>query len=120
MNLCSTHIVECLRNDNIQPVTYSSSIYTTSFLPQFALVYSDTNYYSSSYAANQWWVVDFQSTVLVENYSIKGNTGGGWIYNWDTEVSFDGLDWILVHGMRNTICNDQVFSLDTPVTCRFG
>ena len=118
MSFCSTHIVECLRNDNIEPVTYSSSIYSSEYLPQYGLIYDTSNHYSSASGDNQWWVVDFQSNVLIESYSIMAGSGSGWTYNWDLEASFDGLEWGLVHGMRNTICVDQIFTLNASVLCR--
>ena len=100
MGFCSTNIVECLRNDNIEPVTYSSSVFSPDYLPQYALDYSTSTQFCSLNEDNQWWVVDFQSNVLIESYSIMAGSSGNWLYNWDIEVPFNDLDWFFIHEMR--------------------
>ena len=120
MSLCQTHIVECLRNDGIFPSASSKSFYSDNYLPSNALVYDTANYFNSAdNSDNEWWIVDFKVNVLIENYSIMAGSGGGFIYNWDSEISTNNQTWVKVDEKRNTICSDQIFTLGEPVTCRY-
>ena len=120
MSDCQTHIVECLRNNNIYPTASSSSVYDQRYLASNALEYSTSNQFTSLYGSiGEWWIVDFKTIVNIDKYSIKTSSGSGWIYNWDSEISNDNITWTKVHEGRNTICSDQLFELDSSFSCKY-
>ena len=122
---CSTHIVECLRNENVEPEAFASSIIDNTNNASNALIYdSNTYYYSAGQKKPQWWSVNFKRKVSITSYTIQSfrqsGTDTAAIYNWTLSVSFDFSRWKVIHGPTESYDIVKSYTLDKPVNALFA
>ena len=117
---CSTHLVECLRSMNIEPVAYASSSPQSA---KNALIYSETVsewYYTGGATTQQWWMVDFKAAVSISRYQIVTWTGCHYIDSWTIETSLDNETWNETDSIfRKTNPQKEIFKLKKPVKARY-
>ena len=85
---CSTHIVECLRNNGIEPEATASS-WQADRNPEYAINYTIDKYFFSDIRNNQWWMVDLKKNVSAHSYYIKIGLYCYWMTKWNISVSYD-------------------------------
>ena len=69
--ICSTHIIECLRAQGVEPEASSRSIAKDEFNATNALIYdAGTEFRSGESNIPQWWSVNFKQPVLIGGHQI--------------------------------------------------
>ena len=109
---CS-HIVECLRKNNIEPEAFASSEYSNEYKVSNALVYDKTTqFYSKQENKPQFWGVYFKQPVSIKGYEITTNPVNEnfvSIYNWTFSLSFDNKTWSVVHGPVESTLTEKLY-----------
>ena len=94
---CATHLVECLINKGISPKAYASSEFGSSYVAQYGISYTTSNYFHTKRENKpQWWLVDFTEPVAIDSYQIGSGSGCNYITKWTASVSTDFNTWIKV------------------------
>lgn len=115
-----THIVECLREKNIEPETFATSWYLD-HKPENALKYEQTTcFYTSSENKPQWWTVDFKQRVLITSYFIKCPSAANWISQWNLSVSNNNESWTVVDEPAQDYPRDRTFIVEKPTAGRYA
>jgi hypothetical protein len=108
-------------NSHSFPLTASSStVNSSSNLPQNALSHgTDYRFYSEN-TPNSWWRVDFGRTLTIESYTNFTNHLYESPCNWDFEVSKDGSTFEIIESRRNcdTYQRTSAIELEAAVECK--
>ena len=119
---CSTHIVECLRNEGIEPFAFASSESGASYASNALDYLTESTFYPKSSYKNQYWAVYFKKTVNLQSYQIKAGTSSSSlasIYRWTMSTSMDNLTWTFVSSPAQGNPGDKIFTLDKPINARY-
>ena len=121
MQSCNKNIIECLRENNVNPAATSRTQYSSSLVPSKAIDYSTTTQFESKYeSSSQWWKVDFQQSVTLGSYQITvQGTNCYWIKKWDASVSNDDSSWDVVDIQEEKWSGEKIFNLSKPVKARY-
>ena len=118
---CSTHIVECLRNNRIEPEAFASN--EDNYPASNALDYSTSTAWAATKNTPQWWAVNFKRKVSIKGYEISTNTPGTSdysLYNWTLSVSNDNINWKVVHGPLQSKLPERSYNLNSPVNAIYA
>ena len=119
MKQCSSHIIQCLINNNIFPYANASS-YTPDRIPQNALeIDSNSDFCGGTEEANGWWSVDFKTKILITQYQIFAKKEDGWIQNWKVEISETGEKWEKIDQQSTTCETSPTFNIKSPYSFRY-
>ena len=121
--ICNTHIVECLRNINVEPEAFSSKDINDEVNASIALIYNTGScFYSAEEDKPQWWAVDFKRIISISGYSIHSGgsaTNNGWIYNWTFSTSIDNKTYKVVHGPAQNLNSEKTYMFSNFVNARY-
>ena len=111
--MACSHVVECLRNREIEPEAFATSKYDSSYEPSNALIYDKNSEFCSYGRPGDWWGVFFKVPVSIAGYQIEKfsvNSGSCALYNWTLSLSIDNKTWILVHGPIQSTSTDYSYN----------
>ena len=119
--ICSTHIVECLRNEGVEPEVIDTK-YLNSYYPSYGINYEVTdseNYFNSQVAPNNTWTLDFKRFVSMTGYQFKAGTGINWVKNWNIYIKKNNK-WILADQHQDDIApDDSIFHFERVISTRY-
>ena len=103
MLTCSTDIVTCLRNENVEPYTTASVLNSDSTkLPYTVFAYDlDQNQYylhtsPSEGSQKGWFFSDLKKAVYLNSYKLTEDSGCSWASEWTFYVSLDNNEWKVI------------------------
>ena len=109
------NIVDCLKANGLTPTAYASDS-LSGYPASNALNYNGNQYFYTQ-QNYQWWEVDFKQKVLIASYFISSVCSDYWIYNWETKISNNGINYSFVDKHSNT-CG-SAFGLHRVVSGRY-
>ena len=115
---CSTHIIKCLKSQNIQPEASSSSSHTNGDA-SLALNYDLNSGFLTEYPINgaQWWTVNFKHHVSLIGYQIYScipEINNICIYNWTLSISLDNKTWRATHDPEKNKNEEKLHMFNKP------
>ena len=111
---CSTHVVECLRNNNIYPKAISPV-----GNPDRALNYTEANRFEGNTGETLYMYVDFKVKINISSYQIRADSGCNWISKWDIFLSNNSFVWTNSVSSHIGFTNNSVYEIDTPQVARY-
>ena len=121
--ICSTNIVECLRNNKVEPEAFSKNNEGENYQASKALIYSTDNYFHSLIIkTSQWLAVDFKQKVLIFGYTIKSamsSSNRGWIYNWSLSSSMNNISYKVIHGPIQNLAAEKSYNFEKKFETKF-
>ena len=116
---CRTHIVECLRNNGINPSTASSTLHGNSPSSDEGINYTTDKYFFTEDIPNQWWSIDFKNYVAISRYSIKTKSSCNYVNNWTISISNDNKNFKKIDSQGTFYPGDTVYYLKRLYVTRF-
>ena len=118
---CTTNIVECLRNEGINPEVIDTK-HLNDLYPSYGINYENKdyqNYFHSPLDPEDTWTLDFKRVVSITGYQFKAGSGNNWIKNWAIYIKKRNR-WILVDPhLNNTAPGDTIFQLKRVQSTRY-
>ena len=120
MKKCSKSVVECLRDNKIEPYAEANSFYPN-LIPSNAINYSSQSdrFHTSWPSISVWWMVDFKARVSIKSYQFDSGTGCDWIKYWKVSVSDDNITWIVADSPSQQFARNNIFKMKYPTTGRY-
>ena len=108
---CTTHIVECLRNNKIYPKAHSQDN-----SPQHGIEYTEENRFEGD---DVFWYVDLKKKINITSYQIRSDAVCNWISKWDIYLSNDTLSWSKSVSNHIGYSYNLLYDIGTPQVARY-
>ena len=108
---CSTHIVECLRNNKIYPKAHSQA-----GNPQYGIEYTDKSRFE---ATDVYWYVDLKKMINITSYQIRSDAYCLWIKKWDILLSNDTVSWSSSVSSHSGFSYNKIYNISKPQVARY-
>lgn len=118
--ICTKSIVECLRDNAVDPTAFASEAHISGAKPENALNYESDNIYNANHDANdKYFGVDFKQKVSISSYQIKtASSGCYWLYQWKAYVSNDDVSYEEVDSQTGFPV-EKTFNLSSKKNARY-
>ena len=108
---CSTHIVECLRNNKVYPKAHSRSASA-----KFGLEYTEETRFEGD---DVNWYVDLKKKINITSYQIRTDAACNWVSKWDIFLSNDTISWSDSVSGHTGHSYNLIYNLNTPQVARY-
>ena len=118
---CRTHLVDCLRKMNIEPLAFSDG-YHRDLSPNNVIAdeISVYKYFHSKYdKGDQYWGIDFKRNVVIKSYKLFAGQGCNMVTNWTVSVSNDNKTYFLVDKRKGIFPNGETYKLGIKAHARY-
>lgn len=121
MTVCSSSIVECLREKGIQPTATASSKLGDSFKASNALDFStDNSFYTGFKNSPQYLTIDFKRIVIIDSYQIEAPNDSDLFKKWVVSTSLDNKTWIMGTSLNTGFPGDTKYPLNEARAARYA
>ena len=111
---CTTHVVECLRNNKIYPKAYSPI-----GSPNKGLEYTLNSRFDPVSNENNYWYVDLKKKIKIESYQIKTYAECNWVSYWNIYLSNDSITWSESVSSYDGYPYDYIFEINSSRPARY-
>ena len=119
MTICTKSIIECLRDDRIEPFAEANN-QNPNNPAAYGINYENSHFFHTWNGNFQsWWMVDFKKKVTINSYLFQAGSYCAYMKYWEASVSNDNKTWTVVDSPPQQWTENKNFSLKSPTACRY-
>ena len=119
---CSTDIITCLRDNDIEPYTTASHLSGDIKKRPYSVFQYDLDpeeyYLHTNTEINNWWKADLQRIVYINAYKLTAKKMCHWVSEWNFSISMDDKNWIIVDS-KHSYPDNEVIQFDNVYVARY-